>query len=112
MTLGPAGGDPAALAQALVQTALASNAPRIYANGLGLAVTGSDVLMTLWHNGAAAAIINLAFPTAKSLVIDLGIVLQDIEAGVERMIPTPKEIQDGMARVQQTKASTPPSASE
>ena len=68
--------------------------------------------MTLWHNGAPAAVINLAFPTAKSLVIDLGIVLQDVETGIERTIPTPKEIQDGLARAQQSKLPGAPAENE
>jgi hypothetical protein len=109
MTLGPGGDDPTAQAQNMVQAALASGAPRIYANGLGLAITGSDILITLWSNGAAVAVVNLSFPTAKSLVVDLGIVLQEVEAGIKRAIPTPRDIQEGVARVQQEKSGATPS---
>jgi hypothetical protein len=92
-------------AQWMVQTALSSGAPRIYANGIGLALTGSDLILTLWCNGAVAAVVNLSFPTAQSLATDVGNVLADLSAGVGHPIPTPKDIQDGMARVQQSKSS-------
>ena len=101
-----AGMDPAAQANYMVQAALSSSAPRIHANGLGLALTGSDILMTLWSNGTPSAVINISFPFARSLVIDLGLVLQDIESAIDRKIPTPKEIQEGVARLQHEKAAS------
>jgi len=42
-------------------------------------------------------------------VVDLGIVLQEVEAGIKRAIPTPRDIQEGVARVQQEKSGATPS---
>jgi len=100
--------DPAAQAQFMVQAALASGAPRIYANSLGLALTGSDVMLTFWSNGSPVGILNLSFPTARSLVVELGNVLNDVESGIGRSIPTPREVQEGATRVQQERSNSTP----
>ena len=110
--LGPGSEDPTVQAQLMMQMALSSTAPRIHANSLGLGVTGGDIMVTLWSNGAPSAVINLPFPVAKSLVIELGNVLKDVEAGLERQIPTPRDIQEGIARVQKSGTPAVPSAGQ
>jgi hypothetical protein len=92
-------------AQLMVQSALSSSAPRIYANGIGLAMTGGDMLVTLWSNGQTVAVVNLPFVVAHSLVVDLGLALKDIEEAIGHPIPTPKEVGEGLARVVQARAS-------
>lgn len=78
--------------------------PRLYANGVGLAMSGGDVIIVLFTNGVPVSILNLPFITTRGLSDDLATILKDVEAAIGAHIPTPKELAEGMARVMQAKA--------
>jgi hypothetical protein len=86
---------------------MAAGLPRFYANGLGLAGTATDVIMVLFHNGQPVCAINLAFPTAKGLVEDLTVALNDIEAALNQPIKTPRETAEGIQRLRQAAEKKP-----
>jgi hypothetical protein len=106
-----AGMTEAQLMQAMIHGALSSPAPRLHANAVGLAVAGSDVLITLWANGQPVGVLNVSFTTAKSIAIDLSNLLKEIETAVGHQISTPKEVQEGIERVRRSQASDAPAAS-
>jgi hypothetical protein len=54
-----------------LQALLRAPAPRIYANGLGTLSGPTDVAIIFLNHDTPAAIVNMSYSTAKSLVKDL-----------------------------------------
>ncbi|MCC0000119.1 MAG: hypothetical protein H6870_14300 [Methylobacteriaceae bacterium] len=63
--------SPSQTPQQTLQAVLRSPAPRFYANGIGMAITASDMKVIFLDNGAPMAFVSMSYNTAKSLALDL-----------------------------------------
>jgi hypothetical protein len=85
-------------AQAQLQAALSAPIPRFYINGIGIAMTGSDLILTALWNGNPVSIINLAIPTAKGIAEDLAKAVTQYEETSEQSVKTLGQIVAAMQR--------------
>ena len=72
--------------------------PRIYANGFALAQSASDVTVVMLHNNNPAAMLSMSYISAKSLLVDLGKLLEGLEAVLKQPILTINEISEEMTK--------------
>lgn len=72
--------------------------PRIYANGFGIAQSASDLSVVLLHNNNPVAMVSMSFISAKSLLVDLGNALGDIESALKQPIPTIADVAGEMIK--------------
>lgn len=95
--------DPSAARAQAAQIAAAAmmnpNLPRIYANGFTLGISASEVGIILQINNTPIAIIDLAFPTAQSLVKNVAQLIEAYERATETRVKTPEELKGAMARI-------------
>lgn len=59
------------------------NVPKIYFNGFQIGTSNADVLIVAQQNGRPAAVLNLSYELAKTLVSKLGLVVERIEGMVD-----------------------------
>jgi hypothetical protein len=73
--------DPGATAQmqAIMQAALHSTIPRLYVNSVGMLLTNTDLVITMFWNNIAVANVNITLPFAKGLAEDLNRAVADYE---------------------------------
>lgn len=97
----------AAESQAMIQNAVQSpHVPRLYANGVGLGMSGGDAIIVLFANGTPVGILNMPFVTVRGMADDLTTMLKDLEAAMGSRIPGPKELAEGMARVNRARVAS------
>lgn len=77
-----------------VKLARENGAPELYANGLGVALGSSDILLVLERNKIPVGVVNLSFTSAKSLAVALGSVIAELEERADREILTNQDITD------------------
>jgi hypothetical protein len=83
----------------LLQTALRSPIPRLYANGFMIAQSASDMSLILLLNGSPVSVLSLSYITAKSLATDLSASLKAFEVAIGQEIKTVNEIVPKMPNV-------------
>jgi hypothetical protein len=83
-----------------LQAALSGQSPKYYANGIGLAATGTDITIIFLDGAVPAVAVTLAYATAKSLVHDLG---EGIKSYEEKTGEKVKLINELMALLQKQK---------
>lgn len=74
-------------AQAMLQQALRSPLPRIYANSFLNALTDADVLTIFQSNGQPVAILNMSYPVAKTLSAALAEAITEHEKKFNTSVP-------------------------
>jgi hypothetical protein len=62
-----------------LQTFLGAPVPRIFANGIGTAISASDMSIVFLDNGNPAGIVRLSYSAAKSLMMDIGTSIEQFE---------------------------------
>jgi hypothetical protein len=62
-----------------VRAMLAAPIPRIFANGIGIQATATDVSLVLLLHDNPAGIVTVAYPVAKAIVVELSKVLNIFE---------------------------------
>jgi hypothetical protein len=83
----------------LVQAALRmGTVPKFYANSFGIAQTSTDVSLVVLMNGQPVGTVSLSYITAKSLVADLGAVIDKFEKATGQKIKTIGEVTDDLRR--------------
>jgi pyruvate/oxaloacetate carboxyltransferase len=85
--------------QQMIQAWLHSPVTRLYANGLAVASTASDLAIIFTMNGAPSSILNLSYGTAKSLVEELSKVLADLEKATGQEIKTINQVTEALNKV-------------
>lgn len=97
----PPPADPAQAAlQAAMQVALGGPYPRFYVNAVGIAITPSDLVLTLICNGSPVGIINMALPVAKATGEDLVSAVKEYERTGDQTVQTSGQIAATMQRAQ------------
>lgn len=81
--------------------ALTSDVPKLYANGFALSMSNSDIILVLERNGAAQAVVNLSFTTAKTLSVKLGTTIGALESASGRPMLITDEIESFVAQAAQ-----------
>ena len=66
--------------------------PRLYINGFLLAQSQSDVTMVALANGSPNSVINMSFTTAKSLMVELQKVVENLETSTNHEIMTMQDV--------------------
>lgn len=90
-----------AATQAAMQATLTGPFPRFYINGLGIAMSAGDMIVTMVCNGAPVGIINLSLPTAKGFAEDLTNAVKEYERISEQSVQTTGQIAATMQRVRE-----------
>jgi len=85
-----------------VKAARDNGAPELYANGLGVALGSSDVLLVLEKNKLPIGVVNLSFTTAKSLAVALGSIIAELELRADREILTNDDITNLFTREEES----------
>jgi len=95
----PTAGAPTPEQQAQqVQAWLRAPVARIYTNGFVVAQTASDISVIMLMNGMPAAITSMSFISAKSLMDNLRVTIEEMEKLLAQQIPTIEEITSKMAQ--------------
>ena len=97
MTDQPSTGHQASVAeqarlQQQLQAIMRGGAPKIYANGIGLGATASDITVLLFDGNVPVGVVTLAYVTAKSLVEDLGDAIKTYEQKTGEKVRQIKEL--------------------
>ena len=80
----------------LLQKAVESDVPRIYANGFGIGVGNADVVVVLQLNGVPVSVLNLSYTLAKTLAQKLGTVISEFEQNAAQNLLTTDRIDELM----------------
>jgi hypothetical protein len=94
----------------LIQGALLGPAPKFYINGFGFAQTPSDLSMILQLHNQAVGVVNMSYPTAKSLLVDLTNILERYEKSTGETLKTLAELNAKMATTMEDKAESQPTS--
>jgi hypothetical protein len=79
-------------AQAQLEAALSTPVMRIYANGFMVAQTPADMFVVLLSNGGPAAIVNMSYISARTLLDELTKSINQFENVTGEKIPSMVEI--------------------
>jgi hypothetical protein len=92
-------------AQAQAQALSWLNAPvmRLYANGFAVAQSNADFTVVMLVNGVPSGILNMSFVAAKTLVQELDKAVNNLEKGLEQVIPSMEEVAAKMGMAQENK---------
>jgi hypothetical protein len=82
--------------QRQLQAFLRAPVPRIHANGLGLAANATDITVLLFDGEQLAGTLTLAYPTAKSLSIDLNDAITNFETMTGEKVRELKDLMEKM----------------
>jgi hypothetical protein len=94
--------------QAIMQAAMGMPIPRFYVNSLGLAMTPTDLIVTLIWNGQPVCNLNLSLPIAKGFSEDLAKAVLEYERASGQTVQSAGEIGAAMQRAHSASAVTPP----
>jgi hypothetical protein len=84
----PVGNIPASMMQALVSGQI----PKFYSNGLALAATGTDITIICLDGATPVVAVTIAYPTAKSLSMDLAEGVKNFENKTGEKVKDVKEL--------------------
>jgi hypothetical protein len=83
----------------MVQAALRGpGLPRFYANSFAIAQTSSDISVVMLLNDQPVGILSMSYISAKSLGVDLGGALEQIEVAIKQKIPTINETTEALRK--------------
>ena len=78
--------------QQVMAAALRGAAPRLYANGLGIAQTASDLSIILMSNLQAVGVVSMSYITAKTLSNELVRAISAFETAMQQKVKSIEEI--------------------
>lgn len=84
-----------------LSNAISGDVPKLYANGFALSMSNSDIILVLERNGAAQAVVNLSFTTAKTLLVKLGGTIGTLESASGRPMLITDEVESFLAQSQE-----------
>jgi hypothetical protein len=82
--------------QRQIQAFLRAPVPKIYANGIGTALTASDISIILLDNGNPSGIVSMSYTTAKSLAKDVQTAIENFEKKTGERVKDIKELSSKM----------------
>ncbi len=79
-----------------MQNALLGGTQRFYANGMGMAMTATDISVVLSVNSVPGIVIDLSFGMAKELAANLTNAVSAYEQATNSTVKTPSQMQEAM----------------
>jgi hypothetical protein len=92
--------------QQAVAAALRGAVPRLYANGVGVAQSASDVSIVLISNLSAVGVVSMSYITAKTLVTDLNRAILNFEKVLNQKVKSIEEITPELQKLMEKQNAT------